>query len=70
VAKGSEQFAWKLFEGVPRICWKCGRELKVRADVGEHRTLYPSHKTQFKCKDCQREEIRARLEAQGTRKRS
>lgn len=59
--KGSEQFAWKLFPGAEKVCWKCDRELK-RDDVGEHRMLYPSNKTQFLCKTCQRESVERAIE--------
>jgi hypothetical protein len=57
VAAPSEAFTWKLFEGVRRICRQCGREpLRVK-DVGEHRTLYPSRRTEFLCVECQRANV-------------
>ena len=62
MAAGSEKFMWKLFPGLERVCRECGRELKID-DVREHRTLYPSNKTDFWCKDCHARWLDARLEA-------
>ena len=39
MAAGSEQFAWKQFPGVERICDLCKRELRIQ-DVGEIRTYW------------------------------
>ena len=61
MAKGSEKFQWNLFPGIPRECWQCKRgPLKIK-DVGEHRTHYPSRKTEFLCVDCQRENTEAAM---------
>jgi hypothetical protein len=52
VAKGSEQFAWKQFPGVPHICDFCKRELRVK-NVGEIRTYWEGDKPRiiFWCVD-------------------
>lgn len=62
MAKGSETFAWKLFPDIERTCWECGRELKRREDVAEHRTLYPKNITQFHCKECSDKNIQQRIQ--------
>lgn len=51
MAKGSEQFAWKLYPGIKKECWVCKRPLKVK-DVAEIRHVYPSNKTGFRCNAC------------------
>ena len=62
MAAPSEAFKWILFPGVRRQCWQCGKEpLKIK-DVGEHRTLYPSRKTQFLCRECQATNVQAAVE--------
>ncbi len=53
----SEAFKWILFPGIRKVCRQCGREPLRVQDVGEHRCLYPSRKTEFLCKQCQRENI-------------
>ena len=63
MAAPSEAFKWILFPGARKRCRQCGREPLRVQDVGEHRRLWPSQKTEFLCKDCQKENIRARLEA-------
>lgn len=70
--KGDESghFAWKLFPGQRKICRQCGREPLRIQDVGEHRRLWPSQETQFLCKDCMKENVRAAVEAHAPRKRS
>lgn len=62
--KGDESgsFRWTLFEGVRRQCRECGKEPLRIADVGEHRTLYPSHKTEFLCTECQGKNVHAAIE--------
>ncbi len=55
--KGSEQFAWKLFPSARKICRQCGKEPLRVQDVGEHRRLWPSQKTEFLCKVCSRSKI-------------
>lgn len=52
MAKGSEQFAWKLFPGIEHVCDFCRRELRVK-DVGEHRTFWSESpvRTVFWCVD-------------------
>ena len=55
MAKGSEQFSWKLFGTPKKACWQCKRlNLRVQ-DVAEHRVYYPGGVTQFLCRDCERE---------------
>jgi hypothetical protein len=55
--KGDESgsMRWLLFPGVRRMCRQCGKEPLRIADVGEHRKLYPSRKTEFLCRGCQKE---------------
>jgi len=50
MAQGSEQFTWKLYPGVPRVCAECGRELRVE-DVARVHTTYSSGRavTRFYC---------------------
>ena len=52
MAQGSEQFTWKLYPGVPRVCAECGRELRV-VDVARVHTAitYSSGRvvTRFYC---------------------
>ena len=57
--KGDESgsMRWTLFEGVRRQCRECGKEPLRIVDVGEHRTLYPSHRTEFLCTDCQGKKV-------------
>jgi hypothetical protein len=57
VAAGSEKFQWNLFPGVRRQCRECGREPLLIRDVGEHRTLYPSNRTEFLCVECQGKKV-------------
>jgi len=60
---------WKLFEGLPKICRECGKTLKID-DVREHRTLYPSNRTDFWCKDCHALWLRERRETTQARQGS
>lgn len=56
MAKGSEQFTWKKYPGVPRVCDACGRDLLVR-DVGRiHSDVAPdgSFVTVFYCNEHRR----------------
>ncbi len=55
MSKGSEQFAWKLYEGVPHICALCQRALLVK-DVAQVHTVYADGKgeTGFRCTTCVR----------------
>ena len=57
--KGDESGAmrWLLFPGQRRQCRVCGKEPLKIADVGEHRKLWPSQKTEFLCKSCQAEKV-------------
>ena len=61
MAKGSEQFAWKLFPGVPRVCWECEEPLRTREDVAEHRTRYPGGKQEFRCRSCSETAVREKV---------
>jgi len=50
MAQGSEQFTWKRYPGVPRVCAECGRELRVE-DVGRVHTSYSNGaRTRFYCR--------------------
>lgn len=60
MAKGSEKFAWKQFPGAVRECWECGKALKV-VDVAEVRRVFPSNVSQFRCTECMRRIIDARI---------
>ncbi len=55
VAKGSEQFSWRLYPGVPKACVLCHRSLR-RDDVGQVHTVYTNGKaeTGFRCVTCAR----------------
>jgi len=63
VAKGSEQFTWKMYDHPRKICWECKKEPLRVEDVGEERTIYPSHKTEFRCKDCRNAALARAVEA-------
>ena len=63
MAKGSEQFSWKLFGNPKRRCWECGREPLRVEDVGEHRRKYPGGKDEFKCKQCRNAALARAVEA-------
>jgi hypothetical protein len=52
MAKGSEHLTWGQLKGYDRACWSCGREIKVLADVGDHRAVYPGPRKQIRCSDC------------------
>ncbi len=52
IAKRSEGLTWGMLEGFKRSCWECGREIRVLADVGEHRVIYPGPRKQIRCSDC------------------
>jgi hypothetical protein len=62
--KGDESGAmrWLLFPGVRRQCRQCGKEPLRIQDVGEHRKLYPSRKTEFLCRECQGRNVQRMVE--------
>ena len=63
MAEGSQKFSWKLYGNPRRICWECRREPLRVEDVGEERTLYPSNKTEFRCKECRNAALARAVEA-------
>ena len=63
MAKASEAFTWKLLPGVRKRCRECGREPLRVQDVGEQRTLYPSHRVELLCKGCQSVNVARAVEA-------
>lgn len=50
MAKGSEQFAWKQFPGIPHVCATCGKTLRV-VDVSRNHTSWVTDETRFYCRE-------------------
>lgn len=55
-AAPSEAMKWNLFGDIPHVCRECAADLRI-VDVGEHRQLFPSGKTDFLCAHCQKKRV-------------